>query len=202
MLAVSALAFALGTLAVLLPGAGGSAATARRPAAALATGARRALAVPARELRPPARLHRRNRRRHLPGAPLRRRLRPPRRLRHRPLRRRAGLGERPHDQHGGRGRDPRPRRARGLLHVGGHRRALPARLPQVRQVRPAPPSQPDRQAVQPPVPERVLAQPQERPRAARLRPAASRGPHRRSAPGPGSTGSSTTSSTPTRRATG
>ena len=39
-------------------------------------------------------------------------------------------------------------------------------------VRPAPPSQPDRQALQPPLPERVLAQPQERPRAARLRPAA------------------------------
>ena len=69
MLAVSALTFALGTLAVVLPGAGGSAATGAGPPAALATGSRRALAIPARELQPPARLHRRNQRRHLRRSP-------------------------------------------------------------------------------------------------------------------------------------
>ena len=65
----------------------------------------------------------------------------------------------------------------------GDRRALSPRLPQVRQVRPAPSPQPDRQAVQQPVPERVLAQPQERSRPARLHPAASRGADREVRPG-------------------
>ncbi len=183
MLAVSALTFALGTLAVALPAAGGPSATAAGPPARW---------QPAPDARWQYQLESSNRRlastggirrRDLRGPPLRRRLRPPGRLRHRPLRRRPGLGERPHDQPQGRGRDPRPGRARGLLPVGRHRGALPARFPQVREVQPAPPSQPDGQALQPPIPERVLAQPQERPWAARLRPAASRGPHPEVRPG-------------------
>ena len=92
-------------------------------------------------------------------------------------------GKRPHHRHGGRGRHSRPGRARGVLRVGGRCRALPARLPQVRQVRPATSPQPDRQAVQPPVPERVLAQPQERARTARLHLAPRRSPDAKMRPG-------------------
>ena len=88
---------------------------------------------------------------------------------------------------------------RDLLRVGGHRGALSARLRQVRSVRPAPWAQPARQAVQQRVPERALAQHQERPRPARLHPAACRGTDREVRPGEVSTESSTTTSTPTRR---
>ncbi len=113
---------------------------------------------------------------------LRRPLRPPRRLRHRSLRRRPGLRERAHDRHA------RPStRSTGAGHTRSAtcQRAPPsAFVPTIRGTSRSTESHGHSLMGKPfsrQVPQRVLAQPKQRPRTAGLRPRQSRGPHEKCA---------------------